>query len=239
MLIAEEGKHLDETERPLLGDVLARQGVLPVQGVEGVLGRPGGIGATERGKDLAGIIGCLAPGIRGAEGQLMPQIVGPQLVLPTIVVGNSGVTHLVKNPLIAILATYRIGNHGIGGWAGRYVGRNQIGKGRGQSRGVGVGVKGLEKRSGMIADVTRLDHGVAGNLALQPKGPALHVIGAEIGRNSILIETARVGRPSVRKLASWLRTTDPRAFAGMGLALAVAPVRFWARTWGAEVATLR
>src|SRR5690348_13848173 len=91
VLFLEERQLLGEQDGPYVRIVQTGYGAFRIAGLEGVLRGKQSVTGRTGGEDLADVIEVLAPGITGAHGQLLEQVIGAELQLHTMVVREAAV----------------------------------------------------------------------------------------------------------------------------------------------------
>src|SRR5258708_3716572 len=74
--------------------------------IQGVLRNGNRVAGSTGAEDRAGVVGGLAPTVTRSHGQLLEQVVGAELQLQTVVVGEAGVGAGAQNACAAIHASH-------------------------------------------------------------------------------------------------------------------------------------
>src|SRR5712691_191059 len=194
MLLSEERQLFSEQKRECLRDIEAGNRVFSSSKRDWVLREGYSVAGRAGAKDFAGVVQGLAPGITGTHGQLLEQVVGPELHLQSIVIRIAAVIAGAYNPCIAVHAADGNGVERLGRRAGSEIGGHQIGEVSLEIGDEGIAVHRLQQMGGMVAHVAGLEDRVPGELALHSEAPGMNPIWFEIGVNNGLSQCPRIVR---------------------------------------------
>src|SRR6185312_736557 len=185
MLAAEERQLFRGCNGELVRNIQSGEGVLAASRVPGILGKGQRCAGNSGAENFAYVIQSAAVGVSSAYSKLFEKIVGAELSLQSVIVGETAIVALQHQAFGAISAAQRricclsrTKQHLRSSAARKSSGRGGV------AGNNGIAIHRLEEIISVVAHITQFHGGVAGNFTLETEIPAIHFVRAKVGGNS-------------------------------------------------------